>query len=132
MRTLTRLAGTVGAAALIAGGVAASPAQARDAQACMTNWHNQVDIIVAIGCFQHNGDDITVKDTWADGFRAVVKWETDYGREGSCHNALGEGWTVICDYNFAEKKHIHFKTCIQKGAEGREQDCTPWTGWILI
>lgn len=53
-------------------------------------------------CYKADGDKIYVKDTKKDGFSAVMRWYTDYGRWGTCRNKLGYGKWGVCDKNFAE------------------------------
>lgn len=59
----------------------------------------------SLACFKPDGDVIYVKDTKADGFSAVMRWTTDYGRWGTCRNALKAGTWGTCNKNFAEKPH---------------------------
>ncbi len=56
-------------------------------------------------CFDADGDDIFVKDTKADGFSAVMRWHTDYGRWGTCRNRLGSGTWALCNKNLQEASH---------------------------
>jgi hypothetical protein len=57
---------------------------------------------VAEACFQANGDKIWVKDTSSDWYSGVARWYTDYGRWGTCRNALGAGKWGVCNKNLAE------------------------------
>ncbi len=56
-------------------------------------------------CFKPDGDKIYVKDTKGDHYSAVMRWYTDYGRWGTCRNALGSGKWGVCDKDFAEQSH---------------------------
>ncbi|GAB2926292.1 hypothetical protein [Streptomyces mayteni] len=129
MRSAVRAASVVGTAALVLGGLTATEASAAEPY-CITNLHPLVDIITGKGCFVPVGDDIRVTDTYADGRRTLVDWETDYGREGECHNTMGADWTVICDYNMRETGRVRFRVCSQDGAVDRE--CTYWTPYLSI
>ncbi|MFI1222704.1 MULTISPECIES: hypothetical protein [unclassified Streptomyces] len=86
----------------------------------------------ALGCFYSTGDDFTVQDMRADGLRAVLKWETDYGRKGECHDSNGaNNPPTKCDYNFAEGHTVLFKTVLRDGANGADQgDSNPMIAWI--
>lgn len=86
----------------------------------------------ALGCFYSSGDDFTVQDMRADGLRAVLKWTTDYGRQGECHDADGaNNPPTKCDYNLAEGHTLVFTTSLRDGANGRDQATSkPMVAWI--
>ncbi|MGW6722102.1 hypothetical protein [Streptomyces sp. NPDC054995] len=86
---------------------------------------------VALGCFYSTGDDFTVQDMRADGKRAVLKWTTDYGRSGECHDANGaNNPPTKCDYNLAEGRTLLFWTVIRDGANGADEGTSdPMTAW---
>ncbi len=60
-------------------------------------------------CFQPYGDKIWVQDTKADGYSAVARWYTDYGRWGTCRNANGSGTWAVCNKDFVENSHLYFR-----------------------
>lgn len=86
----------------------------------------------ALGCFYSSGDDFTVQDMRVDGKRAVLKWTTDYGRKGECHDANGaNNPPTKCDYNFAEGHTVLFTTVIRNGANGADEgESNPMIAWI--
>lgn len=83
-------------------------------------------------CFYSTGDKFAVQDIRKDGLRAVVIWNTDYGRSGECHDANGaqNGWTW-CDYDFAEGHTLRFVVVARDGANGANQwPSNVVTAWI--
>ncbi|WP_328501651.1 hypothetical protein OG828_17360 [Streptomyces sp. NBC_00457] len=87
---------------------------------------------LAPGCFYSTGDYFTVQDMRVDGLRAVLLWETDYGRKGECHDANGaNNPPTKCDYDFKEGHTVLFKTVLRNGANGADQgDSNPMIAWI--
>lgn len=130
MRLTTRSATVAVAAVLAFAGMPAAAAYAADGQTCTYYTMDDVDHLTSRACFIGNGDYVSAKDNYADGHRAVAHWETNYGRSGECHNTMGAGWTVNCDYDFAETGKIRIKSCVQEGHV--HIDCTGWTGWIKV
>lgn len=63
----------VSAAALIVGGLFATPASAADGKTCVSNQHPTLDVWTGRGCFIGNGDDIEATDLYADGRRTPAK-----------------------------------------------------------
>lgn len=59
-------------------------------------------------CYQPHGDYIWVYDDQADGYSAVARWYTSYGRWGTCQNTYTAGEWVLCNKDFAEGETIHF------------------------
>jgi hypothetical protein len=71
-------------------------------------------------CFQPYGDKIWVKDlTGVDQASAVARWYTDYGRWGTCRNALGAGHWGVCNKNFAENHWIYWRASQYDGDTGQ-------------
>lgn len=94
-----------------------SPAQA----ATITKFCNHPGAIVP-GCFYSTGDVFTVQDLRADGKRAVLKWSTDYGRSGECHDANGaNNPPTKCDVDLREGRSLTFYTVIRDGADGEDE-----------
>lgn len=60
-------------------------------------------------CFQPYGDKIWVLDTKADGYSAVARWYTDYGRWGTCRNSLGSDQWGVCNKDMAEDGIIYYR-----------------------
>ncbi|MET9023143.1 hypothetical protein ABZV93_24525 [Actinopolymorpha sp. NPDC004070] len=60
-------------------------------------------------CYKPYGDKIYVKDTKADGYSAVMRWYTNYGRWGTCRNPYKAGTWVVCDKDFAEGSWLNFR-----------------------
>ncbi|MEJ3747806.1 hypothetical protein WEI85_31495 [Actinomycetes bacterium KLBMP 9797] len=114
MRLTTRSATVAVAAALAFAGMPAAAAYAADGQTCTYYTMDDVDHLTSRACFIGNGDYVSAKDNYADGHRAVAHWETDYGRSGECHNTMGAGWTVNCDYDFAENGKIRSSPACRK------------------
>jgi hypothetical protein len=83
-------------------------------------------------CFYSTGDKFAIQDIRPDGMRAVVIWNTDYGRSGECTDANGaqNGW-VWCDYDLAEGHSLRFVVVARDGANGANQWPSPvayaWT-----
>lgn len=74
----------------------------------------------SLACFKPDGDHIYVKDTKADGYSAVMRWYTDYGRWGTCRNALKAGTWGVCNKDFAEKPHtLYFRATRYNGTTGK-------------
>ncbi|MEU0216238.1 hypothetical protein ABZ281_14390 [Streptomyces sp. NPDC006265] len=69
----------------------------------------------ALVCFYADGDIIKVKDTVADGHRAVANWYTNYGRSGTCENTSGKGTWVTCNYDLREDGHITYRAEVREG-----------------
>ncbi|MEV5167024.1 hypothetical protein AB0K66_20685 [Streptomyces werraensis] len=94
-----------------------SPAQA----ATITKFCNHPGSI-APGCFYSTGDIFTVQDLRADGKRAVLKWTTDYGRSGECHDANGaNNPPTKCNVDLREGRTLTFYTVIRNGANGKDE-----------
>lgn len=133
MRLATRLGTVLAAATLVVGGLpAASASAAADGKTCIANLHPTLDSWITEGCFVGYGDVVTAWDIAEDGMRSVTEWYTDYGRSGECHSALGEGWTVHCNYDMAETGRIKIRSCARNGASAPNWDCTSWSSWISI
>ena len=131
MRLAVRCGSVLATAALIVGALPATPALAIE-RYCMGLIHEAPVYFIAEGCFEAVGDEINARDQRADGLRAVTEWETDYGREGECHNALGEGWNVICNYDMREANRVRLRTCTRNGASAPNTKCTFWSPWLSI
>lgn len=87
----------------------------------------------ARGCFYSYGDHFTIGDYRADGYRAVVEWETDYGRTGECHDANGaDNGDVDCNENLAETGSVRIRTVIRDGSDGWNRYLTNWSPWMKI
>ena len=69
----------------------------------------------ATACFDPDGDVIYVKDIKADGYSAVMRWYTDYGRWGTCRNANGAGTWAKCNKDFAEGHTITWRATQYNG-----------------
>jgi hypothetical protein len=80
------------------------------------------DVTGAEGCFEPDGDKFYVKDTKADGYSAVVRWYTDYGRWGTCRNSLGAGKWAVCNKDFKEGYYIHWRVTRYNGDTGKWVD----------
>ncbi|SNX63990.1 hypothetical protein SAMN06272735_5804 [Streptomyces sp. TLI_55] len=77
---------------------------------------------LAPGCFYSTGDVFTVQDLRVDGLRAVLKWTTDYGRSGECHDANGaNNPPTRCDVDLREGRTLIFTTVLRNGADGADQ-----------
>ena len=86
------------------------------------NLSNMSDCISTTGsevCFQPDGDKIWVKDTSSDGFSAVARWYTDYGRWGTCRNALSAGSWGVCNKDFKENQAIYWRASRYDGDTGQ-------------
>jgi hypothetical protein len=70
-------------------------------------------------CIEAYGDKIYVKDIKADGASAVARWFTDYGRWGTCRNALGAGKWGVCDKDFKENHILTFRAAQYDGDTGQ-------------
>lgn len=82
-------------------------------------------------CFYSDGDKFSVADLFPDGRRAVIIWNTSYGRSGECTDANGanNGWTW-CDYDFLEGYTVNFVVVARDGANGKnEEPSNVVTGW---
>ncbi|MGW7438484.1 hypothetical protein [Streptomyces sp. NPDC054849] len=84
------------------------------------------------GCFKSYGDKIWVKDGKSDGLRVVVKWETNYGRTGECHQTGGTGSSGVCNYDMREDGKIRFSVMRRDGANGDNLNQSLWTSWLNI
>ncbi|MFD2081491.1 hypothetical protein SAMN05421678_106190 [Actinopolymorpha cephalotaxi] len=47
-----------------------------------------------------------------------MRWYTDYGRWGTCRNALGAGKWGVCDKDFAEDYTLYFRASRYDGDTG--------------
>ncbi|MGW0365807.1 hypothetical protein [Streptomyces sp. NPDC002990] len=88
--------------------------------------------IAGEGCFKAYGDKIWVEDTKSDGFRVVVRWQTNYGRSGECHQTGGAGSAGVCNYDMREDGQIRFEVMRRDGASGPNYNPSAWTPWINI
>jgi hypothetical protein len=79
-----------------------------DDQTCQDNYYAMV-------CFEPAGDKIYVEDLVGDGYSAVARWYTDYGRWGTCRNALGKGHWAVCNKDFAENHVFYFRASLYDG-----------------
>lgn len=68
-------------------------------------------------CFYADGDIFKVKDTSADGHRAVANWYTSYGDSGTCENTSGSGTWKECNYDFRESGNITYRAEVREGNE---------------
>ncbi|GAB3960301.1 hypothetical protein [Micromonospora vulcania] len=59
-------------------------------------------------CLKPNGDELYVRDIRADGYAAVLEWNLQSGRWGSCVNNLGSGNWGLCNKDFPESDRIYF------------------------
>lgn len=74
-------------------------------------------------CFQAHGDKIWVYDGAKDGRRAVAAWKgVDFGRSGTCYNALGKGHWAYCNYNFPENHAIGLSGYTKNGPNGSQKN----------
>ncbi|MEV1006532.1 hypothetical protein [Streptomyces sp. NPDC049881] len=129
MKNLIRAASVAGTAALLAAGLSVGSAEA--APRCVSVVDGRY--YAASACFEAYGDKITVHDLWADGYRAIGEWQTDYGRAGECHNANGaDSAPVTCNYNMREDSRIRFRACTRDGLQGIDHACSYWTEWMNI
>ncbi|MDX3434226.1 hypothetical protein PV664_35835 [Streptomyces sp. ME01-18a] len=121
MKKLIRLALLGSMTALVAGTVTSVPASAVKIPNCIT-------APVAEGCFEPDGDDISVADDAADGKRTVVKWVTDYGRSGECQNTLGANTRATCYYDMQETGKVQLTLGLQNGDNGafEKLGTSPW------
>jgi hypothetical protein len=111
---------TVAAALVVVGGATA-------AQAAVTEFCSGPFSGAGFGCFYSTGDKFKVADNYADGHRAVLEWETDYGSSGECHDANGAGnGYVWCDYDLRENQLVWFKIVAREGANGKDLSSTNW------
>lgn len=69
-------------------------------------------------CFDPFGDRIYVRDTLGDGFSAAARWTSDFGRFGTCRNALGANHWGVCNKNFPENRTITFDATRYDGNTG--------------
>jgi hypothetical protein len=124
MKRITAIASTI---TLAGAGILASVAPA---QAYSFEWDNAAPEVPANTsycgettgsefCWDSNGDRIYVKDTKADGYSAVARWYTDYGRWGTCRNSLGAGQWGVCNKDFAEGYVINMRASRYDGDTGQ-------------
>ncbi|MFB7123437.1 hypothetical protein [Kitasatospora sp. NPDC056273] len=83
-------------------------------------------------CFDKAGDKVLVLDTAKDGFSAVGRWSTDYGRTGACRNALGVGHWAECNYDMRETGHIQLNNALYDGDTGLLVLTDTYSGWLSI
>ncbi|GAA3045519.1 hypothetical protein [Kitasatospora sp. NPDC127116] len=83
-------------------------------------------------CFDKAGDKVLVLDTAKDGFSAVGRWSTDYGRTGACRNALGVGKWAECNYDMRETGHIQLNNALYDGDTGLLVLTNTYSGWLSI
>ncbi|MFI7272928.1 hypothetical protein [Streptomyces sp. NPDC049879] len=125
MGFLKRLTLAASSAAVLATGLAASPASAAPVYQCVTVWSEDGGTALGEACFYHYGDMVTVRDLYAGGARAVGVWKTNYGRSGECHNAYGANdRTVSCNYNMKETGIVTLSVCVREGANGKNLLCS--------
>lgn len=93
------MSGTAGAAEPTATNPDRAPSAAAD---CFGFW----DDPRGAGCFQSYGDKIGVHDRKKDGIGVQVKWETDYGRSGTCRDENSNGGMGYCNYNMKEGQEV--------------------------
>jgi hypothetical protein len=69
-------------------------------------------------CFRSYGDDISVRDTVADGYRAVAVWTVNYSRSTpDCVDSDGaDNGRTICYHDMRETGTIAFKIEIRDGS----------------
>ncbi|MFP3964447.1 hypothetical protein SMC26_19200 [Actinomadura fulvescens] len=85
------------------------------------------------GCFESYGDVFNADDWVSNGRRIVVKWETDYGDRGTCHDAGGEaGPGNYCNANLRESGRVRIQVVERNGAEGPDYYPGPWSSWWSI
>ncbi|MFH8880733.1 hypothetical protein [Streptomyces californicus] len=119
-------ASVTAATALVAVLATGTPAQAKTTKFCGP------PAAFTLGCFYSEGDYFTVQDMRADGKRGVLKWQTDYGRKGECHDANGaNNPPTKCDYDFKEGHTVLFQTAVRNGANGADEGLSnPMIAWI--
>lgn len=118
-------------AGLVGAGVVVTPASAAEVFACRTLKIG--DDSLAYGCFSSDGDWIHAGDLSTDGLRAVVEWETDYGRADECHDANGAHIDAVsCNYDMREEGYLRFRVVVRNGANGANQHATTWGRWWPI
>jgi hypothetical protein len=71
-----------------------------------------------VSCFEQDGDDFWVYDAEEDSASAVVKWWTDYGREGECRNSQGVVTWHECSYDMAEGHTVYWTHWTFDGSKG--------------
>lgn len=117
-------------AGVLATGLLAAPSQAAISH-CEGLYVDS--LAYAHGCFDPYGDHILATDRHADGMRAVVEWQTNYGRSGECHDANGaNNGEVDCNYNMREDRLVRFRTVVRDGADGRNHYITAYSPWLSI
>jgi hypothetical protein len=72
----------------------------------------------SIACFVPFGDKLYVLDTLADGLSAAARWTSNFGRFGTCRNALGADHWGVCDKEFPEGQTITFDATRYDGDTG--------------
>jgi hypothetical protein len=76
-------------------------------------------------CFRANGDQIWVFDSKSDGFSAVARWYTDYGRWGTCRNAHGYNTWAVCNKDFKEGYEFSFRPALYDAESDSYPDESP-------
>ena len=72
-------------------------------------------------CFDSWGDHMRVKDTAADGYRAVADWSVSKAGHkaiyGECHNTKGKNTVRDCNYNFREGSRVCVRAEVRNGSK---------------
>ncbi|GLY07984.1 hypothetical protein [Actinoplanes sp. NBRC 101535] len=82
---------------------------------------------VAFGCFERDGDVLTLVDEAADGHSAAIVWQNFVDgalyRRGACVEKRGKDVQGGCNMNFKEGSEIQIKACsYEAGASGNVAD----------
>jgi hypothetical protein len=88
----------------------------------------------SVGAFQSDGDYVGVNDWAFDNKSAVTRWETDYGRTGTCVDSDGaQNGMHACNYDLAETGDIKFQVCHKNFSAGTGyEQCSSWSPWVSI
>ena len=113
--TSKSLAGVLLTAAVALGGAADASAAER---VCSTEKGGKA-------CFYPHGDHFVVSDERSDGAKPWVRWETGYGRKGTCRPARGAS-SRHCNYNLRENMNMRFRLELHGG--GR----VTMFGWLHV
>ncbi|MGW2380801.1 hypothetical protein [Streptomyces sp. NPDC001658] len=126
MTRMKRVKTTVG---LLTGAAAAVVLAAGPANA-ISIWMSTSDN-AGSGYFQNYDDTIGVSDTEADGMSTVTRWETDYGRSGTCVDSNGaDNGYKVCDYDFDEDGYGRIKVCLRDYSNDIGWiNCSTWSDW---
>lgn len=83
-------------------------------------------------CYQWWGDDQWVHDDSNNGWRAVARAQTDYGKVRDCiAPSYGQGWGE-CTFDHLEDHCVRFALYQLRTSDNEESPATPWSPWFRI